>query len=356
MIDFRYHIVSLVSVFLALAVGIVLGAGPLRDDIGSQLSGQVEQLRTETEDLRGQVDAGEARGAEADDWISTIGPALVDGTLADEQVALVVTDESLAQASQQVTDLIRSAGGDVVLSVRFSPAMWEPDDQPSRSDALGAVREADPTLVSATGSDDAPAAPDRLAAAVGRVLDRDGEDGSAANRSTVLGALTDASLATVSGDVEAGATSVLVLTADPAPIQEAADPARAADVAGQRQDALAAMLSTLEDSQTPTVVAGTGADATLEEGLVFAVRRSGDLVETSTVDGLEHPEGMVAAILALAEQTHGVSGAYGTADGAAARLPDLDALAESTETATGDGSDAAPTAPDAQPVAPEEES
>ena len=30
MIDFRYHLVSLVSVFLALAVGIVLGAGPLQ--------------------------------------------------------------------------------------------------------------------------------------------------------------------------------------------------------------------------------------------------------------------------------------------------------------------------------------
>ena len=33
MIDFRYHLVSLVSVFIALAVGIVLGAGPLKDPI-----------------------------------------------------------------------------------------------------------------------------------------------------------------------------------------------------------------------------------------------------------------------------------------------------------------------------------
>ena len=47
MIDFRYHLVSLISVFLALAVGIVLGAGPLRESLGDQLAGQVEQLRTE---------------------------------------------------------------------------------------------------------------------------------------------------------------------------------------------------------------------------------------------------------------------------------------------------------------------
>ena len=38
MIDFRYHLVSLVSVFLALAVGIVLGAGPLKEPIATGLT------------------------------------------------------------------------------------------------------------------------------------------------------------------------------------------------------------------------------------------------------------------------------------------------------------------------------
>ncbi|MDU2059289.1 MAG: copper transporter, partial [Dermabacter sp.] len=38
MIDFRYHLVSLVAVFLALAIGIVLGAGPLRDGVGQTLT------------------------------------------------------------------------------------------------------------------------------------------------------------------------------------------------------------------------------------------------------------------------------------------------------------------------------
>ena len=56
MIDFRYHLVSLISVFLALAVGIVLGAGPLRENLGDQLAGQVEQLRTEKDQLRTQSD------------------------------------------------------------------------------------------------------------------------------------------------------------------------------------------------------------------------------------------------------------------------------------------------------------
>ena len=55
-IDFRYHIVSLISVFLALAVGIALGAGPLKETIGDTLTGQVEQLRGEKDALRAELD------------------------------------------------------------------------------------------------------------------------------------------------------------------------------------------------------------------------------------------------------------------------------------------------------------
>ena len=41
MIDFRYHLVSIVSIFLALAVGIVLGAGPLQGQIGDTLTAEI---------------------------------------------------------------------------------------------------------------------------------------------------------------------------------------------------------------------------------------------------------------------------------------------------------------------------
>ena len=55
-IDFRYHIVSLISVFLALAVGIALGAGPLKETIGDTLTGQVDALRAEKDELRTELD------------------------------------------------------------------------------------------------------------------------------------------------------------------------------------------------------------------------------------------------------------------------------------------------------------
>ena len=54
MIDFRYHLVSLVSVFLALAVGIVLGAGPLKDPISDGLT-RPGEAAAPTRTLRVQV-------------------------------------------------------------------------------------------------------------------------------------------------------------------------------------------------------------------------------------------------------------------------------------------------------------
>ena len=41
MINFRYHLVSLIGVFLALAVGVVLGAGPLQNAINNVGADQV---------------------------------------------------------------------------------------------------------------------------------------------------------------------------------------------------------------------------------------------------------------------------------------------------------------------------
>ena len=63
MIDFRYHLVSLISVFLALAVGIVLGAGPLKEPIARGLSQSVQQLRQDRDSLRRPAEDGAGRAS-----------------------------------------------------------------------------------------------------------------------------------------------------------------------------------------------------------------------------------------------------------------------------------------------------
>ena len=73
MIDFRYHLVSLISVFLALAVGIALGAGPLEETIGNTLTGQVDQLRSERDQLRSDLDDAASDLAASDAFIEAAG-------------------------------------------------------------------------------------------------------------------------------------------------------------------------------------------------------------------------------------------------------------------------------------------
>ena len=93
MIDFRYHIVSLISVFLALAVGIALGAGPLKETIGDTLTGQVEQLRGEKDALRAELDTTTGALQDAETYIDAAGPQLLDGSLTDRRVAVIALGE-----------------------------------------------------------------------------------------------------------------------------------------------------------------------------------------------------------------------------------------------------------------------
>ena len=44
MIDFRYHLVSLIAVFLAVALGIIIGTTALNEPLQANIEGQVTEL------------------------------------------------------------------------------------------------------------------------------------------------------------------------------------------------------------------------------------------------------------------------------------------------------------------------
>ena len=72
MIDFRYHLVSLISVFLALAVGVVLGAGPLQNSLGTALNDQVTSLRENRKAMQTQLEQTEAAVNNRDDYMADL--------------------------------------------------------------------------------------------------------------------------------------------------------------------------------------------------------------------------------------------------------------------------------------------
>ncbi len=83
MISLRQHAISLIAVFLALAVGVALGSGFLGDRIGSSDDDStVSSLRSEKDALSGQVNA-------ADAFNTAVSPRLLNGLLANRSVLLV---------------------------------------------------------------------------------------------------------------------------------------------------------------------------------------------------------------------------------------------------------------------------
>ncbi|MFL6081180.1 MAG: copper transporter, partial [Ornithinibacter sp.] len=141
MIDFRYHLVSIVSIFMALAVGIVLGAGPLKGEIGNTLSKEVAGLRQDKADLNTQLQQANA-GAEARDaYIGETNPDVLAGVLQDRRVALVVLPGSDASVSEATAATLRQAGASVVSTTSVSDT-WVTTDESAASARDAAVREA----------------------------------------------------------------------------------------------------------------------------------------------------------------------------------------------------------------------
>lgn len=102
MIDIRYHIATLVAVFLALGLGILIGSGLVNNDMVSEQQTKItEQLKQEFEELRGQKVELTAQNDYLnqvlkfhDDFNREVMPALIKNRLQGEQVAVVVTGGS----------------------------------------------------------------------------------------------------------------------------------------------------------------------------------------------------------------------------------------------------------------------
>ena len=81
MIGFRYHVVSLAAVLLAVALGVLLGTTQLSGAIGDDQKAQVRTLSKDNGDLQAQLKSATAL-TRSDDTVTTqLAPKLVAGTL-----------------------------------------------------------------------------------------------------------------------------------------------------------------------------------------------------------------------------------------------------------------------------------
>lgn len=323
MIDFRYHLVSLISVFLALAVGIILGAGPLQGAIGDQLTDQVEVLRTERNALREELDQAQASLDEQERFALAAGEALAAGSLTGTDVAVVDVDGLDDGVQDDVVSQLEDAGATLVAMETLTSSWTAADEATLRETVANGQREqlvADlPDVVSEESG-----TAELLGAALAVALtEADGSDaGMPSARATELRQLlVQVGLIEERDAPSAPADVVLLLSSGATQPDAAGESTQTEDVEPTEVGvaALAAATGAVADVTGAVVVAGP---TTQEGDLVSTVRGDGDLAErVSTVSGVGQPAGRFVVPLALAAQTDGHVGQYGFEDGATVLPP-----------------------------------
>jgi hypothetical protein len=131
--DFRYHALSLVSVFLALVLGLLLGVAigdrglvsSAERDVRASLRGDVRKAQRESENLRSQLN-------EQNQFLQEAYPLMVGSRLIGERVGVVALGDVSDQEVGNVRDALEATGGRLtsVASIRT------PLDLPALSQAV----------------------------------------------------------------------------------------------------------------------------------------------------------------------------------------------------------------------------
>jgi len=331
MIDFRYHLVSLVSVFLALAVGIVLGAGPLKESIGTELTKSVDVLRQQKKDLNDKLDTANAAVSHRDDFLTGLAPTVIDGQLTGRSVVLVTlpgVDDS--KVSDALVDAIKEAGGTVTGQVSVGAAWVDPAQEPTRAKVITDLTPKLPIGAIPTGGDTDEKLPRLLAEVlVGNGTTTTGED--RATSTAVLKELRSQNLIGIKGSLTGLATAALVLApGNP----DSSDQNAVPTASGSPQNAYLTLATALDAIGGGAVVSGP-ASAAAGSGLLAALRDDDATKEAvSTVDTGTTEMGVITAVLALREQLEGGHGAYGFVGGDTKQTPTLAAGSVVVPTAT----------------------
>jgi outer membrane murein-binding lipoprotein Lpp len=300
MISVRYHVVSIAAVFLALAVGVVLGSSGVSDRVLAAVSSQRDDLGAQVARLTAERDALAAQQRAAGEFASRVGPVTVRGLLTGQTVALVVAGADPADRDA-VAGLIGQAGGTVTGRVELTDAVGDP----ARADQL---RELTSQLLPVGAQ--LPAASDTgslVGGLLGGVLlAREGQlPVTRDDADAVLTGLTSAGFVHP-GEAPGAANLVLVLTGGARTGIDAADSAAV----------YARLAAQLDLTGAGAVLAGAegSAEAT---GAVGVARADPQVVgRLSTVDDAQTGFGRVATVLALQEQLDNRAGSYGTGPGA----------------------------------------
>ena len=308
MISVRRHVVAWLAVLLALAIGVALGAGPLRleeSDAGSA-SSAAQSTGSDEAALR-ELDEGRAF---SDAYAAATSRPLVRDALKNRAVTIVQLPGASATTVAHVTDMIEEAGGSVTAQVVLHEKLIDVGNR-QLVDELAAQMEksaqksdqkSDQGAVDA--GDDATGY-ERMGALLAHTIVTSKKRGDSVDDAgtDILAGASTAGLVTTPEDIQRRGSLVVAVAGDPFGSQD--ERAGAGSIT-------ATLLEALDRDSRGVVlvgpVASSGADGLI--GQLQADPKAAKKI--STVDGGDQVAGAVVTVLALQEQAHGGSGHYGS--------------------------------------------
>ena len=309
MISLRQHALSLAAVFLALAIGVVLGSGFFSDTLLSSLRNEKRDLYTQISGLNDQRNVLNEKLSAANNFDTQVLGRIVHDALTGKSLVIFRTPDAKDDDVAALSKIVGQAGGTVTGTVSLTREFVEANSAEKLRTVVNSPILPAGTQLSTKLVDQGSQAGDLLGIALLASGKPDAPPVDDQSRDTVLAALRDTGFITYQPtDHMAAANAAIVVTGGALPAD-----------AGNQGSTVARFAAALAPHGSGTLLAGRDGSATGSAAVAVTRADGGLTAAISTVDDVDTEPGRITAILGLHDLIDGGhTGQYGTGHGATA--------------------------------------
>lgn len=307
MISLRSHAISLAAVFLALAVGVLLGSGLLSNTLLSGLRDDKAALQNQLNTLTDQKNALNEKLVAAGEFDAQMSPRILGGTLAGKAVVVFRTPDATNDDVDGLARFVSAGGGTVSGTIALTQQFVDANAAEKLLSVVNSPIVPAGRALSTKLVDQGSQAGDLLGIAMLRGRDPAVPPVDDMQRDTVLATLRDTGFVSYDGGRIGPADVALIVTGG-----------GLGDGAGNQGATVARFAAGLAPHGFGTVVASREGSATGTAAVAVIRSDAGLSGAVSTVDDVDTQSGRLTAVLALHELIGGGRpGQFGTGRGAA---------------------------------------
>lgn len=306
MISLRHHAISLAAVFLALAVGVVLGSGLLSDTLLSGVRDEKRDLHAQINALNDDKNVLNEKFSAANAFDAQVAGRIVHDALTGKSVVVFRTPDARDDDVDAVAKLVGQAGGALTGTVSLTQEFVDANAAEKLRSVVNSSIVPAGAQLSTKLVDQGSQAGDLLGIAL--LINRNPavlpvDD---AQRDTVLAALRDTGFITFKPAHLGAANAAMVITGGPL-----------GDDAGNQGASVARFAAALAPHGSGVLLAGRDGTSTGTAAVAVARADAAMTSAISTVDDVDSEPGRITAVLGVADLINGGrAGQYGIGHGA----------------------------------------